>query len=293
MPNKRIGTLLVSFLALTLSVAMSAVPAQAVLKSIDVPNATETDCNDINTAGTIVGFYVDSSGIDHGFVLVNGKFTTVDVPGATGTLLYGINNHNVAVGWYTDSSDVTHGFSINAAMQVTTIDPPGTEFTNAWGINDNGKIVGTYIDSSSGQYTGFILVNGTYTTYTAPNGAILTEFTGVNNKGAMVGIFDDSSGVEHGFALAGGTQFFQIDDPNADGVVTATDRINDSGEYVGLWGTSTSGPFSGYHARNNVFTTIMFPNSTETRTRGINNAGAVVGRYTDQSGVIHGYAGQP
>ncbi len=76
-------------------------------------------------------------------------------------------------------------------------------------------------------------------------------------------------------------------------MVTATDRVNDSEQYVGLWGTSTSGPFSGYIAKNNHFTTIMFPGSFETRTRGLNNAGIVVGRYSDQSGNIHGYAGKP
>jgi hypothetical protein len=180
---------------------------------------------------------------------------------------------------------------IDSHLHVTTIDPPGATLTNAWGINDAGEIVGAYTDSG-GVYHGFTLVNNTYTTFSAPNGAVLTEFTGINNNGVMVGIFDDSSAVEHGFALVG-SRFIQIDDPMANGVVTATDRVNDHNEYVGLWATNTAGPFSGYHAKNNVFTTITFPGSFETRTRGLNNAGIVVGRYTDSSGVIHGYAGQP
>jgi probable HAF family extracellular repeat protein len=291
MVKHRIGVLAASFLAITVLLTLSALPARAALKTIDGPNAFETDCNDINTANTIVGFYIDKSGVSHGFALIGTTFKTVDVPGATATLLYGINNHNQAVGWYTDSSGITHGLMINAQLHVTTLDPPGATSTNAWGINDAGEVVGAFTDSS-GVFHGFKLVNGTYTTFDAPNGAILTEFTGINNKGAMVGIFDDSGGVEHGFALIG-TRFIQIDDPMANGVVTATDRVNDTDEYVGLWGTSTSGPFSGYHAKNNVFTTITFPGSFETRTRGLNNAGIVVGRYTDQSGVVHGYAGQP
>ena len=290
MPQNRIGVLRVTFLSIALSLTLSALPAWAQYRTIDVPNATETDCNDINTANTIVGFFIDTAG-DHGFALVHNKFNIVNVPGSSATLLYGINNNNVAVGWYTDSSDITHGFKIDAQQTVTTIDPPGSTFTNAWSINDAGVIVGAYTDSS-GTYHGFVLANGTYTSYDAPNGAILTEITGINNNGAMVGIFDDSTGVEHGFGLKGGT-FTQIDDPDAGGVVTATDRINDNNEYVGLWATSTTGPFNGYHAKNNHFTTVTYPGSEETRTRGLNNAGVLVGRYTDQSFVIHGYVAKP
>lgn len=287
MPKNRIGMLFASF---ALSLGLSALPAQAGLHTIDAPNAFETDCNDINTAGTIVGFFIDNSDVTHGFVIANRKFTTVDVPGATATLLYGINNNSRAVGWYIDSSNVTHGLMIDAKLNVTTIDPPGATLTNAWSINDAGKIVGAYTDSG-GVYHGFTLFNGTYTTFDAP-GSVLTEITGINKNGDIVGIFDDSSSVEHGYAVRGG-QFIQIDDPDADGAVTATDRVNNNNEYVGLWGTSTSGPFSGYHAKNNIFHTIMFPGSFETRTRGVNDAGIVVGRYTDQSGAFHGYAGKP
>jgi probable HAF family extracellular repeat protein len=290
MPMNRTRVLLASCLSIAVSLTLSAVPAQAGLKELNAPNAFETDANDINTDNIIVGFFIDNSGHTHGFVYTH-KYTVVDVPSATATFLYGVNNHSTAVGWYTDSSDVTHGLVINAQKQLTTIDPPGSTFTNAWSINDNGEIVGAYTDSS-GVYHGFSLVGSTYTTIDAPNGAILTEATGINIKGDIVGIFDDASGVEHGFSLVDGT-FTQIDDPDAGGAVTATDRVNQSGEIVGLWGTSSSGPFSGYHARNGVFTTITFPGSFETRTRGLNNAGIVVGRYTDQSGEIHGYAGTP
>jgi len=288
MPKNR--TLIASCVSIMLLLASSALPAMAALKSFDAPNAFETDCNDINNANVVVGFYIDNNGVSHGFALVGNSFKKVDVPGASATLLYGVNNNNQAAGWYTDSSGITHGFVTNAQLKVTTIDPPGSTYTNAWDINDSGVVVGTYIDAS-GVYHGFVLANNKYTTYDAPS-SILTEITGINNKGVMVGIFDDESGVEHGFGVSG-SHFVQLDDPDAQGVVTATDRVNSSLEYVGLWGTNTSGPFSGYHAKNNVYTTITFPNSFETRTRGLNDSGTVVGRYTDQSGVVHGYYGQP
>jgi hypothetical protein len=291
MPKTRIGVLLATFLSLVVSLTFSAQPALAQLQSFDAPNAFETDCNGVNNNGIVVGFATDATTfLNRGFFIQGGRFHMVDV-GVNGTVLYGINNNNQAVGWYTDSTGTAHGMVVDQQRHLKTIDPPGSVATNAWSINDAGVIVGAYQDSG-GVFHGFSLTGSTYKTFDAPNGSILTETLGINNKNEMVGIFDDSAGVEHGFGVKGST-FIQIDNPASGGVVTATDRINDSEEYVGLWGTSTSGPFSGYHAKNNHFVTITFPGSFETRTRGLNNSGVVAGRYTDQNGVIHGYAGLP
>ncbi len=47
----------------------------------------------------------------HGFVDINGTFTTVDEPlGAKGTEINGINNAGQIVGDYFDSNNVEHGF---------------------------------------------------------------------------------------------------------------------------------------------------------------------------------------
>src|SRR5207237_4145577 len=102
-----------------------------------------------------------------------------------------------------------------------------------------------------------------------------------------VGIYFDSSSVQHGFSLTNGTTFADITYPGA--TVTAADRINDSNVIVGLHGTSSSGPFSGYRKGATTFTNINFPCATETRCRGLNNGGIIVGRYTDTSSVIHGF----
>ena len=55
---------------------------------------------------------------------------------------------------------------------------------------------------------------------------------------------------------------------------------------------STSGPFSGYMRVGKTYTDVAAPNSTETRVRGLNNAGVLVGRFTDSSGVIRGFSAQ-
>jgi hypothetical protein len=54
----------------------------------------------------IIGFYVDSNGVNHGFLDDRGVFTTVDVPfpGATYTALLANNPRGQLVGYYGDSS---------------------------------------------------------------------------------------------------------------------------------------------------------------------------------------------
>ena len=71
--------------------------------------------------------------------------------------------------------------------------------------------------------------------------------------------------------------------------MTATDRVNDTGEIVGLFGTNVAGPFKGYRRIGATYTTIVFPGSTETRCRGLNNAGMITGRYTGTDGNLHGF----
>ena len=77
---------------------------------IDPPGSTFTQAEGINDFGTIVGFYDDASGDEHGFSLRGGVYTTWDVPGATLTDIFSINNSNQVVGEYIDTAGVTHGF---------------------------------------------------------------------------------------------------------------------------------------------------------------------------------------
>ena len=292
MTQRKLTGLLITCFSLFVFLSLSVPQARAQLTSVDVQGAIETDCNGINTAGTVVGSYQDSAGLEHGFILKNGRFTKINATGATGgTFAYGINDANKVVGWYTDAAGIVHGY-VKSGATFKNIDFPGANVTNAWTINNAGKIVGAYSTDGGASFHGFIFAAGAYTNVDVPNGSVLTEVLGINNNGQMAGIFDDASGVEHGFTLSSG-QFKQVDVPDAGGIVTATDRINDSGEIVGLWGTSTSGPFSGYTRVGKVYTTVMFPGSTETRVRGLNNAGVIVGRYTDSVGSVHGYVGTP
>jgi hypothetical protein len=61
--------------------------------TIDVPNNDQTRAEGIDDAGQVVGFYYDTSGGQHGFILSAGVYTTFTVPNSSiGTTdAYGIN----------------------------------------------------------------------------------------------------------------------------------------------------------------------------------------------------------
>jgi hypothetical protein len=67
----------------------------------------------VNDNGMIVGYYVDSNDVKHGFLSSHGEFTTVDDPlGVKGTIVTGINDSEKIVGIYYDSSGAHHGFHL-------------------------------------------------------------------------------------------------------------------------------------------------------------------------------------
>jgi hypothetical protein len=110
-----------------------------------------------NNAGTVVGFYEDSTGTSHGFErFANGTIISVDYPGATDTRIYGINDQGVVTGRYLDALGDRHPFILaNGVYAPMTV--PG--FTNAefTGINNSGVVVGyAFNDLNTGPFVAFV-----------------------------------------------------------------------------------------------------------------------------------------
>src|SRR5690242_19566713 len=123
MPKLKIGVLLIACFSLVVSLSVRKAFAQDALRTIDVPNAIETDCNDINKTGVIAGFSADNNGVQTGLALVGSSFKKINKPGSTGTLAYGINDHNLVTGWYFDSTGNQHGYALQGTT-FQTIDVP-------------------------------------------------------------------------------------------------------------------------------------------------------------------------
>lgn len=283
--------LLICFLlVVSASVAVPNAQAQRDLEftRVDVRRATHTEATGVDGAGEIVGFYVDSKRVEHGFRGVAGKITTITFPGSTGTRANGIDLNGVnIVGSYTDSTFTPHGFLLHFSGKFTTIDVPGAAWTRALSVNTIGTIVGAYADRV-GVVHGFLDKNGqgAFTTLDFP-GAVLTEVHSVVNLRYMAGIFVDSSSVEHGVNGSEVGLGSAITVPGAG--ITSADGVNDAINIVGSFGPSVAGPLHGYLFMGGQFQTIDFPGATDTRCNGISDALEIVGRYTDAKGVIHGF----
>jgi probable HAF family extracellular repeat protein len=117
---------------------------------LPIKNLSSTNPRQINNNGVVAGGYIDSTGIQHGFVLDGKTFTSFDYPGAVGvTTAEGINDAGQVSGLYTDSGGNRHAFEYNASTgNFKALDPGDGSFAQeAWGINNKGMIV---FDTNSG-----------------------------------------------------------------------------------------------------------------------------------------------
>lgn len=86
------------------------VVVNGVFQPFDCPEAKMTQAWDINSSGSIVGFFGDSKGKIRGFVVTDGEFRTIAVPGALDTRAFGIDDDGNVVGSFLDASRKTHAF---------------------------------------------------------------------------------------------------------------------------------------------------------------------------------------
>jgi hypothetical protein len=119
------------------------------ITSFSVPGALSTFAYE-RSPQLVVGYYLDSSGIPHGYFRdTNGALHfPIDPSGSTATILFGLNNRNWVVGRYGDSSGATHGLFFVPPNSFFTFDYPGSTFTSLNGINAQGIICGRYVDAS-------------------------------------------------------------------------------------------------------------------------------------------------
>jgi hypothetical protein len=278
------------FLMLLLCFTTGLVHAQATYTyfTFDYPGATATYANGINNEGDIVGNYVDSSNVIHGFSYFRGNFTAINVPNATFTDARGINNKGVIVGDFGASSTTTEGFLLRN-KSYTKFSVSGATFTDLTGINDFDIAVGTYVNSSGASNGLRLSPNGQYDTLDYP-GSTSTAANAINDAGAVTG--QTSPPFISAFLYSGGhwTDFYYP------GAQTSTgDGINNSTQIVGIWSPrNPSLPQEGFLRNSDgTFQDISYPGSSGSAAMGINDGGDIVGYYTDSAGLTHGFVAMP
>lgn len=193
-----------------------------------------------------------------------------------GTFPGSINNGGTIVGIYIDAGSLYHGFLRGPAGEFTTLDAPGA-----------GSSVGTRFRtflSSINISAGSITING---------------------RGTITGNYVDSNNVSHGFLRAPGGPFTRFDAPGASSAAGSFDgtfptSINDAGTITGNYIDSNDLTRGFLRSPAGEFTVFDVPGAGPvaasgygTFPKGINDAGAVTGHYSDVRNVIHGFVRTP
>jgi hypothetical protein len=199
----------------------------------------------------------------------------------------GINDLGTIVGYQgTLSFGIATGF-VDSNGQFTNVTVGSAPETTLTGIDNAGLMVGSWEDTTTNPFTfhGFFAFHptGPFQTFDYP-GAFTSGLTGVNNLGAVTGTYAGQAGPPiFGFISIGG-QFLPT------GPDITINCINDSFAFAGSF--VVDGVTHGFEYVNGIALLIDFPGATSTTVYGINNAGTLVGTYTDGTGT-HGFMASP
>jgi hypothetical protein len=188
--------------------------ASGVLTQINDPRAGGggTVADGISPDGSvIVGLYIDKAGVEHGFLLRNGAFTTYDVPGAAGTVV-GFDNHGEFGGTYFVASGLSRGFYVIHGTLHTLRAPakPGARHPalTLSAVDADGTLFG-YATSANLPGYGIAYAHGRYTTFKDPHQAGTgpqagTVIYSANSDGAVAGAYTYTNGTAKQFPYAKG-----------------------------------------------------------------------------------------
>jgi uncharacterized membrane protein len=263
----------------------------------------------VNLTGDVAGYFVDPSGVSHGFIrTAAGVITPVDIlgNGIQSANISGINAAGDTVGAYVDSLSTEHSFLRSADGTITTFDPPNSNpGSGAQSINDNGTVAGGFL-GANGAHGYLRAPDGTFTTFD-PTGSgtqiqIVIPYR-INASGAVTGTYTDNNGVRHGFlrdpsgnitildapgAGTSDTEGTDLLDMNASGTIVGGISVGDVNGVVGTTHSLVLAADGAY--------TIFDPQQSGAHSslaEAINDGGAVVGNYRDSNLVRHGYLRQP
>lgn len=270
--------------------------------TFDPPGSVDTVAQAVNDNGESVGRFQDTGGVVHGYLRhADGTFVTLDPPGSVFTVALGINNMGTIVGEWQEQSSAFHGFTRSPSGSYTTTDFPGAVDSELSAINLQGNLLGDYDLGDLNTSIGFLDTHGMFNSFEDPAATPMeTLALGINAANFVSGFFDDPAGNEHSFVRAPNAQFHNFDFPFAD--FTDAFKLNDSGTLVGQYATNF--PIHGFVLSGAMsltgppspcqFLSFDYPDSQNTGTRGINNAGQIAGFYRVRGNPArHGFLATP
>ena len=230
---------------------------------IEVPGASETYADFVNSLGLVVGSYVDSEGLYHAYMrFPDGKFTSFNFPQAENIeylFVHGVNEAFVFVVRFKRVDDIPRTY-IGGGNGLYEIPFPGSVSTDGWNINPDGSVVG-YYDTADGRRHGFIARP------TADSDAHVLD---AHVRGSPAATYT----------------FESIDVPGVDFLaVTASSDFED---YAGNTPSPDGEKMVAFTLIDGVFTTYDFPGAQGTYFYALGNNGVAAGHYQDSEGLHHG-----
>ena len=277
---------------------------------IEVPGATETYADFVNSSGGMVGSYVDADGLYHPYIRTpTGRFAPLDLPGAVDLeyfFVHGINDARVVVARTKQMDGVPSTLVGTFQEGLKVLEVPGSVSTEGYNINQDGSIVGHY-DSADGRRHGFVArpitdtaapieeqpiatpseLNYTFESIDVPGVAFLA-LTASSDFEDYAGYTKSADGEKDiAFTLIDGV-FMTYDFPGSQN--TYFFALGNNGQAAGHYQDS-NGLFHGVILEDGELRQYDFPNAVETEIYGISDAtGALTGNFIDASGVRRGFS---
>ena len=175
---------------------------------------------------------------------------------------------------------------------------PGATFVNGFGIQ--GNIVTGYYADASGNFHGFVDQGGVVTTVDAPTSDPGLSQTNLNhfNVAGIVGVnYNDANGVSQSALYNLYSKSWTLLPSIPGSMGSGANGVNINGTVVGSYTTADPSLGIGYHGftyNGSSYSMFDAPTSDPVKHLGtaaydINNAGQVVGFFTDASGNYHGF----
>jgi hypothetical protein len=289
--------------ALAPSAAQAAGHAYTFTTLDDQSDPTFNQLLGINNSNVISGYF--GSGMpghpNKGYVLNppygQANYSNENFPSSAQTQVVAINNTGETAGFWVNAHNTNAGFIERNGIFTSYVDPmtpAGRGSVNQLlGINDSGIAVGFYNDANGNSHA-YMVNQATGVFTTIPHQGKSTIATGINDAGAVVGIDTSATHVTSSFLIQNGVvtrfQFPGGSDTQAFG-------INKSDQIVGSY-LDGAGVMHGFVLDHPTTTptwhSVDDPNGVgSTVINGENDAGDLVGFYTDAAGNTDGMLATP
>jgi probable HAF family extracellular repeat protein len=159
-----------------------------------LPGLPSALANDINQAGTIVGFAFTNDFLTSRAFIWNsdtGMQPLVDL-GGNASLAQAINADGTVVGWAFDAASVLHAVKWDASGSLTDLNPSGA-ISEALDINDAGDVVGWVFPAGGSASHAYLWRHDGTEVDLQTLGGLGSQAFGVNNSLTIVGVSDRPS----------------------------------------------------------------------------------------------------